>query len=250
MNVGENVAFGLRMHAAKHTQDRVHEMLALVGLEGFGPRDVNSLSGGERQRVALARSLAPSPRLLMLDEPLGSLDAALRERLVTDLRSIIKRVGLTAIYVTHDQQEAFAVADRMAVMNAGRIEQAAAPEVVYRQPQTEFVARFLGLDNIVPVLRQEADEIVTPIGRFTLDTPASQVLIHPLGIHLADVLDTDIIECRLVRCVFAGDRYQVEIEHDSGIRLTFHVAAYTASIPEVGSVIPIRIDPAQVVPLA
>ncbi len=120
-------------------------------MSGFERRDVAQLSGGERQRVALARSLAPNPRLLMLDEPLGSLDAALKERLVVDLRAIIKRVGLTALYVTHDQHEAFVVADRIALMNAGQVEQVGTPSAVYRHPQTVFAARFLGMNNVVPV---------------------------------------------------------------------------------------------------
>src|SRR5690606_3616951 len=108
-------------------QKRVHSALDLVGLGQFAQRDVTQLSGGEKQRVALARSIAPQPRLLMLDEPLGSLDAGLRERLMIELRDIIKRAGLTAIYVTHDQQEAYAVADRIAIMQAGRIVQVGSP---------------------------------------------------------------------------------------------------------------------------
>src|SRR5690606_31419965 len=120
---------------------RAREVLELVGMGGFERRDVALLSGGERQRVALARSLAPSPRLLMLDEPLGSLDAALKERLEVDLRAIIKRVGLTALYVTHDQHEAFVVSDRIALMNAGRFEQIGAPVEVYRRPASIFAAQ-------------------------------------------------------------------------------------------------------------
>ena len=120
-STGQNVAFGLQMKCEADVESRVREMLELVGLAGFTERDINSLSGGERQRVALARSLAPNPRLLMLDEPLGSLDRALRERLMLEIRQILKTVGLTAIYVTHDQTEAFAVADRIGVMNQGHL---------------------------------------------------------------------------------------------------------------------------------
>jgi ABC-type Fe3+/spermidine/putrescine transport system ATPase subunit len=124
-NVFDNVAFGMQMaHVSQEEiQNRVHEVLNLVGLPDFGGRDVNTLSGGEQQRIALARSLAPRPRLLMLDEPLGSLDRNLRERLVRDLRQILREQHLTAIYVTHDQEEAFAIADRVVVMNAGKVEQ-------------------------------------------------------------------------------------------------------------------------------
>ena len=132
-NVRDNVAFGLRMaNLAPQAIDlRVREVLELVGLAGFEQRDVNQLSGGEQQRVALARSLAPRPRLLMLDEPLSSLDRALRERLMNELRDILTRVGQTAIYVTHDQQEAFALADRVVILNAGRVAQIGTPQQVY-----------------------------------------------------------------------------------------------------------------------
>src|SRR5207247_5083480 len=121
-------------------------------------RRVYELSGGERQRVALARSLAPSPRLLMLDEPLGALDRALRERLLDELRAILKRVGVTSIYVTHDQAEAFAIADWLVLMNGGRIEQQGRPEAVYRHPATAFVARVMGLSNLVAAQVREVGE--------------------------------------------------------------------------------------------
>ena len=161
LNVLQNVEFGLRMKGVSERKQRAQEVLELVGLSGFERRDVAQLSGGERQRVALARSLAPNPRLLMLDEPLGSLDAALRERLVVDLRQIIRRVGLTALYVTHDQHEAFVVADRIALMNAGQVEQIGTPIEVYRQPQTTFVAHFLGLNNVIPVEALRGSDVQT-----------------------------------------------------------------------------------------
>ena len=157
-NVFENVAFGLRMlnWERPRIEARVDEVLALVSLAGFGPRPVHELSGGEQQRVALARALAPAPRLLLLDEPLGSLDQTLRDRLMGELRMILNRAGdlvagadgMTAVYVTHDQAEAFAIADRIAIINEGRIEQLGPPQEVYRRPATPFVARFLGMENI------------------------------------------------------------------------------------------------------
>lgn len=150
--VAENIAFGLRMAGQGRDQisTRVQEVLALVNLEGYGARSIFALSGGERQRVALARSLAPHPRLLMLDEPLGSLDRALRDELMVELRTILKAVGVTALYVTHDQQEAFAVADRLVVMRQGEIEQMGTPPTIYHTPATAFVARFLGFHNLLP----------------------------------------------------------------------------------------------------
>src|SRR5512136_2275132 len=150
-NVRDNVAFGLRMAGLdlQAIDARVSEVLELVGLAGFEQRDVNQLSGGEQQRVALARSLAPRPRLLMLDEPLTSLDRTLRERLMNELRDILTRVGQTAIYVTHDQQEAFALADRVVILNAGRVAQIGTPLQVYGHPADAFVAHFLGLTNLV-----------------------------------------------------------------------------------------------------
>ena len=151
-DVAANVAFGLRMkHLSRpEVQRRVTEMLDLVGLAGYESRRVYDLSGGEQQRVALARSLAPNPQLLMLDEPLGSLDRALREQLMNELRAILQRVGVTSLYVTHDQQEAFALADRVIIMKGGRVVQMGTPQNVYRHPAQPWVARFLELINLVP----------------------------------------------------------------------------------------------------
>lgn len=150
-DVGGNVAFGLRMRGVSRPQqdERVRELLELVGLLGAARRAVASLSGGEQQRVALARALAPRPRLLMLDEPLGQLDRSLRERLVVELRELFGRLGTTVLAVTHDQGEAFALADRVVVMRDGRIAQSGTPLEVWQRPADEFVARFLGFDNVV-----------------------------------------------------------------------------------------------------
>jgi ABC-type Fe3+/spermidine/putrescine transport system ATPase subunit len=185
-SVRENVAFGLRMHNLPPADiaARVDQMLALVDMSGFGERATASLSGGEQQRVALARALAPGPRLLMLDEPLGALDRALRERLMLDVRAILKRIGITAIYVTHDQTEAYAVSDRLAVMEAGRIVQVGPPQSIYNNPATPFVARFLGFRNLIPGRANEDGLVQTAVGRFRPDraVPGSRpvtLLIKP-----------------------------------------------------------------------
>ncbi len=147
-DVAANVAFGLEMQrrGKAEKQTRVAEVLELVGLTGFGARRIDELSGGEAQRVALARVLAPRPRLVMLDEPLGSLDRALRERLACDVRRAVRAMGVAALHVTHDQDEAFTVADRVAIMHAGRVVQIDTPERLWRAPRTAFAARFLGHD--------------------------------------------------------------------------------------------------------
>ncbi|HEX7805289.1 MAG TPA: ABC transporter ATP-binding protein [Cellulomonas sp.] len=151
-DVAGNVEFGLRMAGLDRParEVRVRELLAVVGLSGYERRPVATLSGGEQQRVALARSLAPSPRLLLLDEPLSALDRALRERLAEDLRTALTATGTTALLVTHDHDEAFAVADRIAVMDGGRLLQVAEPAELWQRPATRQVAEFLGYEAFVP----------------------------------------------------------------------------------------------------
>ena len=152
MSVRNNVGFGLAMRkVAKAERDaRADAMLKLVGLEGFGDRGIHQLSGGQRQRVALARAIAVEPKVLLLDEPLGALDLALRRQMQEELVHIQKRLGTTFVHVTHDQEEAMSIADRIVVMRAGRIEDVGAPARVYLQPATLFTATFMGESNILP----------------------------------------------------------------------------------------------------
>ena len=167
-DVQGNVAFGLRMQRLPRTEieTRTIDALALVGLAGFERRRIRELSGGEQQRVALARAIAAEPPLLMLDEPLGALDRALRERLVAELRALFVRLGLTTLFVTHDHDEAFALADRLVVMHAGRIEQVGSPAEVWQRPANPFVARFLGwnvtraFSEVPAAVRPEAVRVV------------------------------------------------------------------------------------------
>ncbi|MCR4391288.1 MAG: ABC transporter ATP-binding protein [Candidatus Acetothermia bacterium] len=148
LSVVGNVAYGLRFKRGVDRKRRVRELLELVGLAGYERRRPHELSEGQKQRVALARALAPAPRVLLLDEPLSALDAALRKELRGELRRILSDLGMTAVYVTHDQEEALALADRVAVMRAGRVEQVSRPEDLYRSPRTPFVASFLGRANL------------------------------------------------------------------------------------------------------
>lgn len=249
MDVAQNITFGLKMHRASHIQNRLEEMIGLVGLTGMEKRDVTQLSGGERQRVALARSIAPQPGLLLLDEPLGSLDYALRERLVMELRTIIKQTGITSIYVTHDQQEAFAIADRIALMNIGTIEQIASPNMLYRQPVSEFAARFLGLDNIVPVLNQHGNRVETPLGVFTLSQPADCVLLHPLGIDFASEDRLSSITTEIIERRFQGSHYKIKVRHESGYELRFEVTSQKRHLPDTGEQVALYIAPEMIVAL-
>lgn len=230
--VAENVAFGLRMAGMRRTQitQRVQEVLALVNLEGYGERSIFALSGGERQRVALARSLAPHPRLLMLDEPLGSLDRTLREELMVELRTILKEVGVTALYVTHDQQEAFAVADRLVVMRQGQIEQIGTPPVIYHTPANAFVARFLGFHNLFPLQPDGTAPALrnTPAVSWSFalhtTTATSQgngyLLIRPDAVRAlgygetklaATDSDTLVIQGKVQAHLFRGSYYQITV---------------------------------------
>ena len=254
-NVWDNVIFGLRMEedlSAGQIRQQGEAALETVGLSGFAGRNVHQLSGGERQRVALARSLAPKPRLLMLDEPLGALDRKLREELMIELRRILKDAHLTSIYVTHDQQEAFAVADRVAIMSPGRIEQMGAPQDVYRRPATEFVARFLGLSNLLTgtVTNVAAGVAVvrTPLGHLhvTTDRPLQPdqpvtLLIRPDGATLepnpfaaestewfAETPPANVVDGILVDASFRG-RYQRIVVRVNGLDLIFETEAHTTT---------------------
>jgi putative spermidine/putrescine transport system ATP-binding protein len=176
MTVGDNVAYGLmvRKVAKAERVTRVTDALRMVRLEGYDQRKPSQLSGGQRQRVALARALVNRPRVLLLDEPLGALDLKLREEMQIELKSIQQQVGITFIYVTHDQEEALTMSDRLAVFNAGRIEQVGAPAEVYERPATRFVAGFVGTSNLMTGAVAEA--IIGRQGTF---------IVRPEKIHLA-----------------------------------------------------------------
>ncbi len=165
MTLLDNVGFGLRMRGQGRAERnrRAEEMLALVGLAGAGGKRPSQLSGGQRQRVALARALAVEPDVLLLDEPLGALDLNLRRTMQEELKAIQRRVGATFVHVTHDQEEAMAIADRIVVMNKGLIEDEGPPERVYRRPKRRFAAAFLGEMNFVPA-DVERGRLVTPLG--------------------------------------------------------------------------------------
>ncbi|MDD2695839.1 MAG: ABC transporter ATP-binding protein, partial [Anaerolineales bacterium] len=246
----ENVAFGLRMARLPQEQvaRQVNEVLELVGLAGFGQREVQALSGGEQQRVALARSLAPRPRLLMLDEPLGSLDRALRERLVSDVRQILRQMRQTAIYVTHDQEEAFALADRVAVMNAGRVEQSGDPQQIYRQPANVFVARFLGLSNLMAGEVRLVDSqpvAFLPIGQAPAPgmSPGKATFLLRPDAALLDGSGTLQLAGQVVERSFRGNLCRVVVSAH-GLELSFDFLS-SAPLPTEGQPIQLSFDPTQ-----
>ena len=250
MDVYANVAFGLRMArlANDAIRPRLAEMLDLVGLAGFEGRDINTLSGGEQQRVALARALAPQPRLLMFDEPLGSLDRSLRERLIGDLHDILRRLHLTSIYVTHDQQEAFALADRVVVMNAGQVEQIGPPQEIYCAPRTPFVAQFLELANLLPadIREQDGGRVAhTAIGSFPIDAhwlgPA-QLLIRPDAAQPGPQGPL-VLHGTLQDLSFRGSLQRIWLNLD-GVLLTFDLPS-TAALPPIGQEMALSLMPHQ-----
>ena len=222
-----NVAFGLRMHGVQSAQAaaRAGELLALVGLAGYEHRRVAELSGGEQQRVALARAIAPAPRLLMLDEPLGSLDRALRERLMVELRDLFTRLGLTSLYVTHDHDEAFALADRVAVMHDGRIEQLGSPVEVWEHPANEFVARFLGYN------------VTDAFGGGRVAVRPDSLRVDPEG-PIAGVVTAR---------TFRRDHFLLEVKVADAPSL--EVAVTGDRIPATGDPVRLAADPAAIVPL-
>jgi ABC-type Fe3+/spermidine/putrescine transport system ATPase subunit len=214
LDVFENVAFGLRMKKwlANGIQPRVDEVLQQVNLTGFEKRRVTELSGGEQQRVALARALAPRPRLLMLDEPLGALDRALRESLLDELRMILHHAGIPTIYVTHDQQEAFTIADRIILLRDGQIAQVGTPPEVFARPADGWVARFLGLGNIVEGRRADAG-VETPFGRILVpnlcpDGENVTLLLRPR----AEVVETgETLTGMVTDVVFREQAFRIEL---------------------------------------
>ncbi len=227
LNVFENIAFGLRRKGAAREalKKRVEELLDVIQLPGFGARRIDQLSGGQRQRVALARALAPGPKLLLLDEPLGALDRKLREETQFQLKQIQRRLSTTFLIVTHDQDEALALADRIAVMRAGRIEQIGAPADVYRRPRTRFVADFIGATNMIEghVSRRDGVWFVAPFGRIALgdcaldDGARAALSVRPEDVHLAR--DGEGLPGRITQASFRGETTLLWLDLDGGASL-------------------------------
>ncbi len=219
MTLLDNVAFGLRMRgvakAARTT--RAEEMLALVNLTGQGGKRPSEISGGQRQRVALARALAVDPDVLLLDEPLGALDLSLRRAMQSELKAIQRRVGATFVHVTHDQEEAMAIADRIVVMNAGRIEDEGPPERVYRAPRSRFAAGFLGEMTFLPAVARDG-VWDTPLGALGAAL-APEGTRATLGLRPEHIAPGDGVGVAVAEAVFYGAHRRVRGVTDGGVDL-------------------------------
>ncbi|MFI0794915.1 ABC transporter ATP-binding protein [Micromonospora rubida] len=220
MSVAQNVAYGLKIRKVNRAESRrrVEEALGQVHLAGYGERRIDELSGGQQQRVALARALVIRPKTLLLDEPLSNLDAKLREETRTEIRRIQKEAGTTGIYVTHDQAEAMAMSDRIAVMQSGRVQQIGTPQEIYHRPATSFVARFIGRSNVLtlPVLAATAETLTVGLpggGEIVVPAPTDHglsqggtalVSVRPEHIGLTSTTDPGALPGRVVDLEFTG----------------------------------------------
>ena len=254
LNVYENIAFGLRIPKAgpdgkkvKLAEDEIHqrvmEMLQVVNLKGFEKRHINQLSGGQQQRVAIARALVNKPKVLLLDEPLGALDLKLRKDMQNELKRIQQAMGITFIYVTHDQEEALAMSDTVVVMDSGRIQQIGTPEDIYNEPKNAFVADFIGESNIIDGIMR-ADGVVEIFNRkfkcldrgFEKDEPVD-VVIRPEDV---DIVPEDQGQLRgtVTNVTFKGMQYDIIVDFYG-----FKWLIQTTDLSPVGSRIGIKIDP-------
>ena len=246
MTIAENIAFGLKIKnkPKSYIQDKIKYALKLVNLDGFENRDVNSLSGGQQQRIAIARAIVNEPRVLLLDEPLGALDLKLRQDMQYELIRLKNELGITFIYVTHDQEEALTMSDTIVVMNQGYIQQMGSPEQIYNEPENAFVADFIGESNIVPGLMIH-DELVEIFGAkfacvdkgFGNNKPVD-VVIRPEDIDLLKP-EEGTLQGVVTHLIFKGVHYEMEVTTPDGFEWLVH----STDMFPVGTEVGIRVDP-------
>jgi spermidine/putrescine transport system ATP-binding protein len=260
MSVYDNVAFGLRVKRVPRAEHRgrVHEMLRVVSLEGFDRRRARQLSGGQQQRVALARALVNRPAALLLDEPLGALDVKLRKQMQLELKRIQHELGTTFVYVTHDQEEALAMSDRIAVMNGGRVEQTGSPREIYEHPRTAFVADFIGSLNALDLTIDElvggyavarfgdGERVVVPVGADRRAGETVRVAVRPERVQLGPAPDDGSrLEGTVAEIVFLGMYTQLHVDTPAG-RIVCHRLADESLAPlEPGSRVTLSWEPDQ-----
>ena len=246
LNVNENVGFGLRMRRLGQTEinERVANVLNLVNLKDFGERKITDLSGGEQQRVALARALAIQPRLLMFDEPLGALDRTLREDLLNQLRTILHQTQIPAIYVTHDQEEAFAIADRILILHSGEIVRDGTPSEVWANPKSAYVAKFLGLGNVIDgTVKENVGKgewrITSAVGEFVVvceHKHSAGEKVHLLARPLPAESEPNVLSGIVTDVLFQQERFKVVFENE--------LYVYLKDSPQVGEEIevPVKVE--------
>lgn len=245
LNVHDNVAFGLNLKKKdkKEIDEKVTKMLALVGLAGFGNRDITSLSGGQQQRVAIARALVNEPKVLLLDEPLAALDAKLRKGMQAELKKIQKEVGITFIFVTHDQEEALSMSDTIVVMNDGIIQQIGTPMDIYNEPQNRFVANFIGESNIIEGVMPKDCLVVFDdvqwecVDKGFKENENIEVVLRPEDMQVVEPQNGKV-SGKIVSKIFMGVHYEYLVE--TNIR---KYKVHTTKNIEMGSVIGLTIDP-------
>lgn len=245
MTIAENIAFGLKIKkkSKAYIDDKIKYALKLVNLDGFENRQVDSLSGGQQQRIAIARAIVNEPKVLLLDEPLGALDLKLRQDMAYELIRLKNELGITFIYVTHDQEEALTMSDTIVVMNQGYIQQMGSPEDIYNEPENAFVADFIGESNILPAIMLE-DKLVEILGArfacvdvgFGKNQPVD-VVIRPEDIELVKP-DKGIINGRVTHLIFKGVHYEMEVMANG-----FEWLVHSTSMFPVGTEVGLWVDP-------
>lgn len=246
MNIAENIAFGLKIKGKSkaYIQDKIRYALKLVNLDGYENRSVSSLSGGQQQRIAIARAIVNEPRVLLLDEPLGALDLKLRQDMQYELIRLKNELGITFIYVTHDQEEALTMSDTIVVMNQGYIQQMGTPEQIYNEPENAFVADFIGESNIVPGTMIQ-DELVEIFGArfacvdkgFGTNQPVD-VVIRPEDIDLVEP-SAGTLQGVCTHLIFKGVHYEMEVTTPDGFEWLVH----STDLCPVGKQVGIHVDP-------
>jgi spermidine/putrescine transport system ATP-binding protein len=246
MNIFENIAFGLKIKKLdKHViKDKVEHALKMVNLKGFDKRSVDSLSGGQQQRVAIARALVNEPEVLLLDEPLGALDLKLRKEMQLELKNMQKRLGITFIYVTHDQEEALTMSDTIVVMHEGIIQQIGTPQDIYNEPKNAFVADFIGESNIIDGIMLSDYRVVFADHEFDCvdkgfgENEAVDVVIRPEDIKLMRE-NENLVQGYVKSVIFKGVHYEMQILSEDGYNWIVH----STLMEPVGSKVGLKIQP-------
>ena len=246
MNISDNIAFGLKIKgkSRQYIKDKISYALKLVNLDGFENRSITSLSGGQQQRIAIARAIVNEPRVLLLDEPLGALDLKLRQDMQYELIRLKNELGITFLYVTHDQEEALTMSDRIVVMNQGYIQQMGTPENIYNEPENAFVADFIGDSNIIDAVMVE-DKLVKVLGvrMPCVDTGFGQnkpvdVVIRPEDVELTDDVAAGLLEGVVTHLIFKGVHYEMEVMVNG-----YELLVHSTSCFPVGMRVGINVDP-------